>query len=83
MLFKYWISFDDEGNITGLYESKTDCDGPCKEYIVKLIPIDRKLEDIKEKSSDFAKSAEKASQSMKRFRTEFEKTTRDLRRIKI
>ena len=80
MIFKYWVEFDDDGEIVELHKSKHD---ECKEYIVKLIPIDRKIEELNEKADEFVKSAEKASQSIKKFRTEFEKTTKDLRRIKI
>jgi uncharacterized coiled-coil DUF342 family protein len=82
MIFKYWVEFDEEGDISGVYKSKSECN-ECKEYVVKLIPIDRELEEIKDKADEFVKSAEKASQYMKKFRTEFEKTTRNLRRIKI
>lgn len=82
MIFKYWVEFDEEGGIAELHKSKAGCKG-CKEYIVKLIPIDRKAEELNKKADEFVKSAEKASQSLKKFRTEFEKTTKDLRRIKI
>lgn len=80
MIFKYWVKFDEEGEIAELHKSKVK---GCKEYIVKLISIDRKTEELNKKADEFVKSAEKASQSLKKFRTEFEKTTKDLRRIKI
>jgi DNA repair exonuclease SbcCD ATPase subunit len=80
MIFTYWVEFSDDGEIAELHKSKVK---GCKEYVVKLIPIDRKIEDLNERAAEFVKSAEKASKSMKKFQTEFEKTTKDLRRIKL
>jgi len=82
MIFKYWIEFDDEGEITHLYRYNPNIPG-CEEYIIKLIPIDRKMEDLDKKANEFVKSVDKASKSIKKFETEFEKATKDLRRIKI
>ncbi len=83
MIFKYWVKFDEEGEIAGLYKSKSECKGLCKEYIVKLIPIDRRLEKLKDQTDELSESAEKMLSGMKKFRTELEKTAKDLRRIKI
>jgi len=40
MLFKYWVEFDDNGDIIALHKDKHSCPR-CKEFIVKLIPITR------------------------------------------
>jgi hypothetical protein len=59
MLFKYWIEFDEDGEIKELYKSKYECKVPCKEYIVKLIPIDRKNEELTKNAEEAAESEEK------------------------
>jgi|WetSurSiteA1Bulk_404760.scaffolds.fasta_scaffold28286_2 hypothetical protein len=41
MNFKYWVEFDEEGEIKALYKFKEHCKGKCEEFIVKLIPIER------------------------------------------
>lgn len=38
MNFKYWVEFDEEGEIKALYKTQKE---NCKEFIVKLIPIER------------------------------------------
>jgi hypothetical protein len=90
MMFRYWIEFDAEGDIKSLHKSKYECPVPCEEFIVKLIPIDRQHEELEEKidelnkgSDEFLAAAKKATKEADKFKTEFQKTVRELRRIKI
>lgn len=46
LLFKYWIEFDDDGEIKNCYKDKPESVKDCKEYIVKLVPIDRDRESL-------------------------------------
>ena len=82
MLFKYFIEFDDLGEIKTFYKSKKGCKN-CKEYIVKLIPIDRKYEELEQEISKFGKSANKLFSNTKKFDTELNKMLKDLRRKKV
>lgn len=42
MIFKYFVMFDEGGDIGCMCNSKpTDCSEDCNEYIVKLTPIER------------------------------------------
>jgi len=82
MLFKYFIEFDDLGGIKKFCKSKKGCkDG--KEYIVKLIPIDRRQEELKQKAAKFGKIADKLLFDTKKFDTELNKMLKDLRRKRI
>ena len=83
MIFKYWVEFDDDGEIKVLYKSKSECKVPCKEYVVKLIPIDRKNEELTESADEAAKSAKRIVKGIKRLDTEVHKAIKDLRRFKI
>jgi len=84
MLFKYFIEFDDDGEIKKFHKSKRDCKD-CKEYLVKLIPVDRKAEELKQKLD---KKMEGIFKGSKKLETELSKviknlkTYKDLRRIK-
>ncbi len=80
MIFRYWVEFDGEGGIEALHGSKQE---GCKEYVVKLIPIDRKKEELDKQSDKFIKSVDYAVKGAKKFTTEIEKVTKELRRIKI
>lgn len=81
MLFKYFIEFDGDGEIKNFYKSKNECKG-CKEYLVKLISIDRKIEKIEKFDNELEKATEKVLRDMKKFDTELNKTVRNLRRIR-
>jgi len=83
MLFKYWIDFDGDGEIKTFYKSKSDCKVPCKEYIVKLIPVDRKNEELIENIDQTTKAAQEAVKGIKKLETEVHKAIKDLRRLKI
>lgn len=76
MLFKYFIEFDDDGEIKNFFKSEKEGKG-CKEYIVKLIPIDRKIKS----DNRLEKAQEKVLRDMKKFDTELNKIIRDLRRM--
>jgi hypothetical protein len=82
VIFKYFIEFDDDGEIRNFYKLKEDCKN-CKEYLVKLIPVDRKLETFGQKASQLDKAIDKMLQGRKKLDTEFNKVVRDLRRIKV
>lgn len=86
MLFKYFVEFDEEGEIKNFYKSKNECKG-CKEYLVKLIPIDRKQtnEATKELEQQLTKMDNIAVELLKKgkkLNTEFDKVVKDLRRIR-
>jgi len=83
MLFKYWIEFDEDGDIKSFHKSKYECDNPCKEYIVKLIPIDRKNEELTKEIDKSVESAKRIAGGIKKLDTEVHKAIKDLRRIRI
>ena len=90
MVFRYWIEFDEGGDIKACHKSKYDCPTPCKEFIVKLISIDRDQEEFDKTmdalvkgSDEFLAAAKKITKDSDKFKTEFQKTIRELRRIKI
>jgi len=81
MLFKYFIEFDDDGEIKEFHKSKKDCK-ECKEYLVKLIPVNRKAEELKQKLDKNNKAMKGIFKGSKKFETELNKVIKDLRRIK-
>jgi hypothetical protein len=83
MIFKYWVEFDSAGEIKAFYKSKSECESPCKEYVVKLIPIDRNTERLIKDMDQTAEAVEKAAKGFKKLDTEVNKTIRELRRFKI
>lgn len=83
MIFKYWVEFDEDGEIKTLHKFKSECASTCKEYIVKLIPIDRTNEELTKNAEEAAESAKRIVKGIKRLDTEVHKVVRDLRRIKI
>jgi len=83
MLFKYWVEFDDDGEIKLLHKSKYECKTRCKEYIVKLIPIDRKNEELSKSVDKANLSAKRVVKGIKKLDTEVYKAVKDLRRLKI
>ena len=76
MIFRYWVEFDVDGEIKSLHLDKQE---DCKEYIVKLMPIDR----VQESTEELEKSIMESKHKFKKFSTELEKVTKGLRRIKI
>jgi len=89
MIFKYWVEFDDEGEIKAFYKNKYDCKTECFEYIVKLIPIDRNEELVKftdelsDKVDQFVKEVEDLKPLHKKFDTEVNKLVNQLKKRKI
>jgi len=83
MIFKYWITFDEDGEIKELYKSKDECKTGCKEYIVKLIPISRKNESLAKSADKAAESAKRIVSGIKKLDIEVHKAIKDLRRLKI
>lgn len=79
MVFRYWVEFDEFGNISGLYSHKEDCVGECQEYLVKLIPIHRaneqenSLKDLIDGTDSFSKEIQKLTRTSKRMTTELDK----------
>jgi hypothetical protein len=82
VLFKYFIEFDDSGGIKNFHESQEECKN-CKEYLVKLISIDRRQEELEQKADEFGKAADKLLSNTKKFDTELNKMLKDLRRKRI
>jgi len=66
LLFKYWVEFDDEGEIKKCHKEKPKDIKNCKEYLVKLIPIDRSKE-ILYRSDKFEKDVYKFVNGMEKF----------------
>jgi len=80
MIFKYFVKFDEDGEIEALHKDKQK---GCKEYIVKLIPIERSEKELQKLDDNVLKSAEDVLRGTKKFRREIDKLNRDLRRIKL
>ena len=78
MLFKYFIEFDDDGEIKKFHKSKKDCK-ECKEYLVKLIPVNRKAEELKQKLDKNNKVMEGVLKGSKKLETEFNKMIKNLK----
>lgn len=88
LIFKYWVEFDDEGDIKALHKSKYNCDSKCKEYLVKLLPIKRdKTEELTKNldklSNEVDQNVGKLNTNIKKFNTELDKTVRSMKRIKL
>ena len=82
--FKYWVEFDDEGDIKELHKSKYSCESECKEYLVKLIPIERDITDDAEKMSrEVERESNKLRGAIKKFDTELTRTLKEMKRIKL
>ena len=83
MIFKYWVEFDEDGEIKVLHKSKPERETLCKEYIVKLIPINRKIEELTKNADKAAESAKRVVVGLKRLDAEVHKAVKGLRRLKI
>jgi uncharacterized protein YgfB (UPF0149 family) len=87
MIYKYWVEFDEEGDIKALYKNKYDCKSECKEFIVKLTPIDRgaKLVDavdgLHKEVEGFSKGLKTLTKESKKMSTEFEKVVKRIKKI--
>jgi hypothetical protein len=78
MIFRYFVSFDENGEIKALYKSKASCEEPCEEYVIKLIPIKR---DLSEVVDEFSVSVEDFSKDLKKTTSELHKVIKQARRI--
>lgn len=78
MFFKYWVEFDENGDIIALHKDKRNCP-MCEEFIVKLIPItrseyimndDQKLDElisvVEAKTIKFSMELDKLDKTIKR-----------------
>jgi len=81
MLFKYFIEFDDDGEIKKFHKSGKDCKD-CKEYLVKLIPVDREAEELNQKLDKNNKAMAEIIKGRKKLETELNRVVKDLRRIR-
>ena len=73
MILKYFVDFYDDGEIKGLYKNESECVG-CKEYLIKLIPIQRKsTNDV------LYTESHKVGDGFKKINTEFGKVINDLK----
>jgi len=79
MIYKYYINFDDEGEIECLCKFKQDCGKQCKEYVVKLIPIERETEG---KAKELDKAMDKTLKGVKKLGTELHRVISAARRFK-
>ncbi|RLI64876.1 MAG: hypothetical protein DRO67_03470 [Candidatus Asgardarchaeum californiense] len=77
--YKYWVEFDEDGEIKALHSNKYDCKSPCKEYIVKLIPIKRDVE--KELTDSIEKFSDTLIKKSKVLDTEFKKTIKTVKGV--
>jgi len=80
MIYKYWIEFDEEGDIKSFHKSKKECKNECQEFIVKLIPIDRS-EKLEEVANEFHKGVEAFSKDIKDFTKVSKKVSTELGKI--
>jgi hypothetical protein len=83
MIFKYWVEFDEDGEIKALHKFKSGCETACKEYVVKLIPISRKNEELVKNADKAAEAAKRIVKGIKKLDIEVHKAVKDLRRLKI
>lgn len=87
-VFKYWVEFDEEGEIKTLYKSKRDCKGVCEEFIVKLIPIDREddldltIKELNKEVMDFSEGIAGIKDLSKKVSSEVSKIGDLIKRIK-
>ena len=79
MIYKYYINFDDEGEIECLCKFKRDCGKQCKEYVVKLIPIERKFTEM---GKELDKTMDKTLKGVKKLGTELHRVVSVARRFK-
>ena len=77
--FKYWVEFDGDGEIKSLHKNKYDCESPCEEYVVKLVPIKRDI--TKELTTSVDKFAKELTRKSKVLDTEFKKAIKNVRRV--
>jgi len=77
--FKYWVEFDEDGEIKSFHKTKYDCEVPCDEYVVKLIPIKRNV--AKELEDSVEKVAKTIKTNAKKLDAEFKRVLKDAKRV--
>lgn len=78
MLFKYFVKFDEEGEIACFCKNKPlDCSETCTEYIVKLIQIERASSQT---GSNLTKSVNNLGNEADKLTSEIKKVRNKLRR---
>lgn len=87
-VFKYWVEFDEDGEIKTFYKSKRDCKGICEEFVVKLIPIEREndldlvIKGLNKEVVDFSKGVSAIKDLSKKVSSEVSKIGDLVKRIK-
>jgi hypothetical protein len=87
-IFKYWVEFDEEGEIKALHKSKSHCEGGCEEFLVKLIPIEREddleqaIRGLNKEVVGFTKDLDAVKDLGKKVNSEVRKISDLMRRIK-
>jgi hypothetical protein len=82
VIYKYWVKYDSEGEIEGLYRDKVSGSVEC---IVKVVPISRDDTKSQEVVDEYDKLITKLIEvysGARKFDTEIKKLTKSLRRIK-
>lgn len=82
MVYKYWIEFDEEGDIKAFHKTKGECKGNCQEFIVKLIPVNRfeEIADTLDKEmNDLSKNVDGFRKTTKKVSTELNKIIHKIR----
>lgn len=75
-MFKYFVKFDEQGEIGCFCKEKpSDCFEECKEYLIKLIPINRQ-----DSTNEFTKSADMFVEQTNKLTSEIKKVRNKLRR---
>ena len=77
--FKYWIEFDEDGDIKSFHKNKYNCEALCEEYVVKLIPIKRDI--TKELEDSVEKVAKTIKTNAKKLDTEFKRVLKDAKKV--
>ena len=77
--FKYWVEFDENGEVKSLHKNKYNCESQCEEYVVKLIPIKRNVE--KELIDNVEKFSNELVKKSKILDTEFKKTIKTVKGV--
>lgn len=77
--FKYWVEFDEGGEIKSLHKNKYNCEAPCEEYVVKLISIERDI--TKELEDSVGNVVKTIKTNTKKLDTEFKRVLKDVKRV--
>jgi len=78
LIFKYWVKFDENGEISHFYKDKPEGIEGCSEYLVKLIPIDRTKE-LGDKTVKLEKNVYNLMNTANNFNEELKRLNRTLK----